>query len=230
LFAHFVAFSRKVIEDNPSEAERTEAFLDLGRHFVLSGDYEGAELLLKDYSHSRHIKESTEVQSLEFEVRNLRPGMKMPSFSCATLSGKDVTTKDLLGTRSILLFWSPTCGASRQLMEAFLLAPIPAFSVLYVALAEDPTRVDEFLTKLDIAEAGRTMICVEGKSYSGTMSKRFNIFVTPTAFLTDEEGTILETARGHDAIRASIKRILESGVRGRRAAVNGLQRSTNQTD
>lgn len=43
-------------------------------------------------------------------------GDVMPDFALPDLNGETVTTADLRGKRSMLLFWSPACGFCQQML------------------------------------------------------------------------------------------------------------------
>lgn len=201
----FVSFVRSMIEDHPDKDESRQALLFLGRRLVADREYEKAAALLRAYSDLPEMRDSVEVQSLQSEITGLREGMKLPRFSCSTVFGDEVSVDEFLGEQLIILFWSPSCGPSRQLVEAFLLAPIPHFSVLYVGLAGRAEEITQFLREGRNEWLAEPVVCVEGKSYSGPISSQFNVFVTPTAFFINDDGTIMKKARGQSAIRAAIQ-------------------------
>jgi methylamine dehydrogenase accessory protein MauD len=117
----------------------------------------------------------------------LRPGQRAPDFALPTVDGGQVALEHYAGRQLFLVFMQPHCGSCQRISpELDRLHDSGAVQVLVVQNgdAEGVRReTDEHPTRFPVALQERF-----------TLSKRYQVFATPFAFLIDERGVI--AARG----------------------------------
>lgn len=122
--------------------------------------------------------------------KRIQPGESLPAFSVTTLEGKTVSTSDLLGKPSVVVFFSTTCpDCHRQLpeIESVWLAADGNVNVLAIARDEDRGTVSTFWSK-----KGFTMPCAApGNRRIYDLFDRGSRSGVPLTFVADPEGTVL---------------------------------------
>jgi methylamine dehydrogenase accessory protein MauD len=117
----------------------------------------------------------------------LRPGKKAPDFRLPTLSGSEVALHNFAGHKLLLVFMQPGCGPCRHITpELSRLYRAGEIQVLVIHNA-DTEAVQEWVKhyRPDFSVALQERFEV---------SRRYEVFATPFAFLIDERGVIV--ARG----------------------------------
>lgn len=138
--------------------------------------------------------------------RGLRPGKKAPDFKLPTISGGKVTLHDFANRKLLLVFLQPGCGPCHQIApELKRLSQAGKIQVLVIHKG-DAKAVQEWIKHHppDFPVAFQERFDV---------SRRYEVFATPFAFLIDERGVI--TARG---IVSSVSPVAVGRVRDGRAA------------
>ena len=113
----------------------------------------------------------------------LKPGKTAPDFTLANASGGEVRLKDFAGRKVFLVFTQSGCGPCHRIMpELNRLQAAGDVQVLVVNNGElEPTRAWAVETR------ARFPVAVQ-EHYS--LSRRYEVFATPFAFLIDERGII----------------------------------------
>ena len=117
----------------------------------------------------------------------LRPGKKAPDFTLPTSSGSEVTLRHYANRKLLLVFMQPGCGPCHQITpELKRLSQAGEIQVLVIHKG-DAKAVQEWINRYqpDFPVAFQERFDV---------SRRYEAFATPFAFLIDERGTI--AARG----------------------------------
>jgi methylamine dehydrogenase accessory protein MauD len=114
----------------------------------------------------------------------LKPGQQAPDFTLATTEGGEVSLRDLAGRRVLLVFLRPGCGPCQDLVPELnkLASQQDDLQVLAINHATPPDArawVDE--------TSARFPVLVQE---DWTVSKRYEVFATPFAFLIDARGVI----------------------------------------
>lgn len=129
--------------------------------------------------------------------RKILIGEKVPDFALPDVSGRELTSRDILGKRTLIAFWSPTCPHCSAMLEDLKHwegtrghdAP-----GLVVFSDGDPD---------DHRELGLRSPVVLDKGYK--VAAKLGMFGTPSAILVDENGVIVtETGTGATNIWALI--------------------------
>jgi methylamine dehydrogenase accessory protein MauD len=117
----------------------------------------------------------------------LRPGKKAPEFTLPSISGPEVALQHYAGRKLFLVFMQPGCGPCHQITpELNRLQDAGDIQVLVIhnGTSEAVQKwMKEFRPKFTVALQERV-----------SLSKRYEVFATPFAFLIDGRGVI--TARG----------------------------------
>jgi methylamine dehydrogenase accessory protein MauD len=117
----------------------------------------------------------------------LRPGKKAPDFKLSAISGGEVTLNHFANRKLLLVFMQPGCGPCHQITpELNRLHHAGEIQVLVIhnADAEAVQRwIKQFQPDFPVAVQERFAV-----------SRRYEVFATPFAFLIDERGVI--AARG----------------------------------
>jgi methylamine dehydrogenase accessory protein MauD len=117
----------------------------------------------------------------------LRPGKKAPDFKLPTIPGGEVTRHDYANRKMLLVFLQPGCGPCHQITpELKRLSQAGEIQVLVIHNA-DAKAVQEWIKR---HQPDFTVALQERFE----VSRRYEVFATPFAFLIDERGVI--AARG----------------------------------
>jgi len=117
----------------------------------------------------------------------LRPGTKAPDFSLPTTSGGEVSLRRYANRKLLLVFMQPGCGPCHGIVpELNRLHGVGEVQVLVIHNGATEA-VREWVTQ------NRSRFEVAVQDHFG-LSKRYEAFATPFAFLIDERGVI--SARG----------------------------------
>jgi methylamine dehydrogenase accessory protein MauD len=117
----------------------------------------------------------------------LRPGKKAPDFTLPAISGGDIALRDYAGRQLLLVFMQPSCGPCHQIT--------PELNRLH-----DAAEVQVAVLHNGDSEAVQGWVKKNRPRFPGALqelfnvSKRYEVFATPFAFLIDERGII--AARG----------------------------------
>jgi methylamine dehydrogenase accessory protein MauD len=107
-------------------------------------------------------------------------GKKAPSFSLPSVNGKEIALADFAGTKVLLVFTQSGCSPCKAIVpELNRLAERGTHQVLVINNAD----IDQ--TRAWAREAGARFPVVAQEKYA--VSKRFEAYATPFAFLIDEQ-------------------------------------------
>jgi methylamine dehydrogenase accessory protein MauD len=114
----------------------------------------------------------------------LSVGVKAPDFRLISTAGREVALSDFAGKRVLLVLVQSGCGPRGDI--------VPELNRLthrgkYQLIAVDNGTQDE--TRAWAARRGARFLVLTQEQFS--LSKRFQVFATPFAFVIDEQGTIL---------------------------------------
>ncbi len=151
----------------------------------------------------------------------LRPGKKAPDFKLPALSGGEVTLRHFANRRLLLVFMQPGCGPCQQIS--------PELNRLY--------RAGE-IQVLAIHNADAKVVQGWIKQYQPDfpvalqehfdVSRRYEVFATPFAFLVDERGVI--AARGIVSTKQYLGFVLTRAGREDNAGDSGGESSEESQD
>ncbi len=136
-----------------------------------------------------------------------------PDVTIETLDGKPVSLTDLRGRPVLVTFWATTCPSCVKeiphLAELHQELGPAGLAVLGVAMAYDPPeQVRELVER-------RSLPYTIGRDNDGRVAQAFgNVSVTPTSFLIDPEGRIVQKKLGSldiPALKARIRGMLTAG-------------------
>jgi methylamine dehydrogenase accessory protein MauD len=114
-------------------------------------------------------------------------GKKAPSFSLPSINGKEIALADFAGRKVLLVFTQSGCSPCKAIVpELNRLAERATHQVLVV------NNADLEKTRAWAREAGARFLVLAQEKYA--ISKRFEAYATPFAFLIDEQGII--TSKG----------------------------------
>jgi methylamine dehydrogenase accessory protein MauD len=131
----------------------------------------------------------------------LKPGKKAPDFTLASADGKEVALHDFAGRKVLLVFTQSGCSPCKTIVPE-LNRLGPAEQVLVV------NNADADATRKWSQEVGARFPVLAQDRFS--VSKRYEVFATPFAFLIDEKGII--ASKGIVNNRQHIRYVL-SGTR-----------------
>jgi peroxiredoxin len=135
----------------------------------------------------------------------LKAGSKAPAFRLPRLDGGELALRDYRGKRVLLIFSDPECGPCDQLGELLEALHKQYSHVPFIMIS----RRDRDRNKKKVAQFGITFPVVLQKEWE--ISKLYEMFGTPIAYLIDEEGvTMAEVASGVEAIVTLISSTKES--------------------
>jgi methylamine dehydrogenase accessory protein MauD len=153
----------------------------------------------------------------------LKPGKTAPDFTLANVSGGEVALRDFIGRKAMLVFTQSGCGPCHRIMpELNRLQAAGEVQVLVVNNGELEA------TRTWAAQARAHFPVAVQENYS--LSRRYEVFATPFAFLIDDRGIIAAKGvvnnRQHigfilDAASADRNKHAELGPSG--AAVGGSE-------
>jgi methylamine dehydrogenase accessory protein MauD len=116
----------------------------------------------------------------------LKPGAKAPAFTLPDVEGEEVSLADLDGRRRLLVFVQSGCGPCHDIVpELNRLQHSGQLQVLVINSAE-PHEAREWVQETD---ADFPMLIQDRYE----VSKKYEVFATPFAFLINERGTIAAT-------------------------------------
>jgi methylamine dehydrogenase accessory protein MauD len=131
----------------------------------------------------------------------LKPGKKAPDFTLPSANGKEISLHDFAGRKVLLVFTQSGCSPCKAIIPE-LNRLGPAEQVLVVNNG-DPEATGKWSTEV----AARFPVLAQDKF---SISKRYEVFATPFAFLIDEKGII--ASKGIISSRQHIRYVL-SGKR-----------------
>lgn len=141
------------------------------------------------------IKAATEINFVTNGSGGGQIGEDFPEFVLPAVNGKDLSAADLRGKKTLVTFWSPTCGFCTQMLEELRewdktkSADEPSLLILSSGEAES-NRQQEFPSPIVLDEERE-------------VSKKLGMTGTPSAILVDERGKIVsEVAVGASRIWA----------------------------
>jgi methylamine dehydrogenase accessory protein MauD len=141
----------------------------------------------------------------------LKPGKKAPDFSLASVGGAEVALHDFVGRKVLLVFTQSGCGPCQQIMPELNRLAGGNLQVLVLNKGDAP------LTSKWAADLGaRFPVLIQNGL---DISKRYEAFATPFAFLINENGVV--ASRGIISNKQQIGYVL-SGAGG---AKNGYVES-----
>jgi methylamine dehydrogenase accessory protein MauD len=132
----------------------------------------------------------------------LRPGKKAPDFSLPSADGKEIALHNLVGHKVLLIFTQSGCSLCTQIMPELNRLRSSAIQVVVINNGEPQA------TKKWSKEMGARFPVLAQDRFS--VSKRYEVFATPFAFLIDEKGIIV--SKGIINNRQHIRYVL-SGAR-----------------
>jgi peroxiredoxin len=114
----------------------------------------------------------------------LKPGKKAPDFKLPTVSGGEIALREFAGRQIFLVFTQSGCGPCHQIMpELNRLQVTGTIQVLVV------NNGGLEVTRKWAAEARAQLPVAVQEHYS--LSRQYEVFATPFAFLIDERGIIV---------------------------------------
>jgi methylamine dehydrogenase accessory protein MauD len=132
----------------------------------------------------------------------LKPGKKAPDFTLSSADGTEVSLHDFAGRRMLLVFTQSGCSSCKAIIpELNRLGPAEQLLVI--------NNGDPEATRKWSAEVGARFPVLAQDKFS--VSKKYEVFATPFAFLIDAKGII--TSKGIITNRQHIRYVL-SGKRG----------------
>jgi methylamine dehydrogenase accessory protein MauD len=117
----------------------------------------------------------------------LRPGKKAPDFTLPDLAGGVVALQSYVGRKLLLVFMQPGCGSCRTIVPELNRLQDTGETQVLVLHNSDTEAVRRWLKEL----RPHFPVAVQERF---NLSKRYEVFATPFAFLIDEHGVI--AARG----------------------------------
>lgn len=142
----------------------------------------------------------------------LKPGKKAPDFTLANVDGKEISLNDFVGRKVLLVFTQSGCGPCRTVMpELNRLEGVEA-QVLVV------NNGDPGATRQWSAEVGACFPILAQEKFS--VSKKYEVFATPFAFLIDAKGVIVSKGivNNRQHIRYVLSGTIVPGSNGQAAA------------
>jgi methylamine dehydrogenase accessory protein MauD len=132
----------------------------------------------------------------------LRPGKKAPDFSLPSADGKEISLHDFAGRKLLLVFTQSGCSPCQQIVPELNRLGGSVAQVVVINNGEPEA------TRKWSAEVGARFLVLAQDHFS--VSKRYQVFATPFAFLIDEKGIIASKGIIHN--RQHIRYVL-SGAR-----------------
>jgi peroxiredoxin len=139
-----------------------------------------------------------------------------PAVTFTTLAGKPITPDALRGKVVLVNFWATTCKVCAhelpQIVATYRTYASRGFEVIAVAMPYDrPDWVVDYARREELP-------FTVALDFEGTINRAFGVVdVTPTAFLIDKQGKILQRIVGEPdfaRLRKTIERELDRGVAG----------------
>jgi len=113
----------------------------------------------------------------------LKPGKKAPDFTLPSADGKEVALHDFAGRKLLLVFTQSGCSPCKKIVPELNRLGKNGESQVVVVNNGDPDA-----TRKWSAEVGARFLVLAQEKFS--ISKKYEVFATPFAFLIDEKGVI----------------------------------------
>ncbi len=113
----------------------------------------------------------------------LKVGKKAPDFTLPSVTGGQVSLRDFAGRKLLLVFTQAGCGPCHDIAPEFNRLQAKGEHQVLVVNNGEPAETRQWAADVH----ARFPVLVQEKF---SLSKRYEIFVTPFAFLIDEEGLI----------------------------------------
>lgn len=126
-------------------------------------------------------------------LKDLKVGDKAPIFSGITTKGKTVSSKDLIGKKTLLNFSVIACGNCKQTLDYINKDDFTLndkISYLYINPEDDKTRMDTYIKRTNVPFP----IIASAKK----IAKNYGVNSYPRFFLVNEKGIIEKIVRGFD--------------------------------
>jgi peroxiredoxin len=137
----------------------------------------------------------------------LSDGTPAPNFNLPSVDGQNVSLKQFLGRRVLLVFSDPSCGPCNSLIPRLERLARRTPDIQIIMISRDGIEVN----RAKVAQHGLTFpVLLQRRS---EVSRRFEMFATPVAYFIDQKGII----RGNIAV--GLEQILRLLVA---AAITGL--------
>jgi peroxiredoxin len=139
-----------------------------------------------------------------------------PAVTFTTLAGKPIISEELRGKVVLVNFWATTCEVCArelpQMVATYRTYAPRGFEVIAVAMPYDrPDWVVDYARREELP-------FTVALDFEGTINRAFGgVEATPTGFLIDKQGKILERIVGEPdfaRLRKTIERELERGISG----------------
>jgi len=181
--------------------------------FLLEGfellDMEGVQMHLADH----YLDEACESDIVELVLsrmegyKKMSPGQQAPDFVIRDVEGKNYALSELGHPYVLVLFWSSTCEACRELLPELYdwYLSESSYDLEVVAISIDTSVTNfEYLFK----QLSPTWITAHDPlGWHGKISSDYQVYATPTLFLLDKERTILSRPSGFRQFLRAIKRL-----------------------
>lgn len=136
-------------------------------------------------------------------------GEKYTDLNVLSAKGKTVRISDLIGKLTLLQFWSSTCGFSREMNETTLTEVYPKYHPkgLEIITVSDDTNKEAWLNAIQDDELNWSQLN-NLQSANEEVFKAYGILSTPSNFLINSEGVIVERNLRGDDLERKIKEYL----------------------
>jgi methylamine dehydrogenase accessory protein MauD len=135
----------------------------------------------------------------------LKPGKRAPDFTLPGTDGKEVSLRDFAGRKLLLVFTQSGCSPCKAIVPE--LNRLGAAQQVLVINNGDPEATRKWSTEV----GARFPVLAQEKL---SVSKKYEVFATPFAFLIDEKGFI--TSKGISGSRQHIRYVLAGKGLGER--------------
>jgi len=113
----------------------------------------------------------------------LKAGKKAPDFTLPSTNGREVSLHDFAGRKVLLVFTQSGCGPCHDMAPEFNRVQVKGEHQVLVVNNGEPAETRQWAAEID----ARFLVVTQEKF---SLSKRYEIFATPFAFLIDEQGLI----------------------------------------
>jgi methylamine dehydrogenase accessory protein MauD len=134
----------------------------------------------------------------------LKPGRKAPDFTLPAAAGGEASLHDFAGRRVLLVFTQSGCGPCKAVVPE-LNRLVPGDTQILVVNNGDPETTRQWS-----AEVGARFPVLAQDKFS--ISKKYEVFATPFAFLIDEKGVV--ASKGIINSRQHIRYVLSGACAG----------------